>query len=560
MIGLILIGTGITMLSRSQGDQSKVTAQKVRADGLTGTEAGLTIVQDLLNTVRVMATQPSNCTSGDCWQTAKIATAPSTSLQKSLAYSNASAACNSGSTDGISKQVSEFARLGGLSASIASALSKTDASGTGWNDIENNRSYRVVSYQYEKATNTSTANPILGQGILTLEGRFRKTADASVADNSESRNRLVVSVPVYPSYPVAFTRTTAPALWISQGGIEDDNQTSGIKESSPTYGSGSNFQGDVVMSDATAFDDSTATLRAKLECYINSKKIEQPTGGVTPTYRSQFFSSLKFPSLPDMPTNLPASQQDIEITGEGTFPRTENGKIGGKIIDTPTTRNINGKDVQMYEYTVKNIDLNGKTVTIDPKYRVVFYVKGNISTNGSGGIQRDCSADRTTCLPTGLQIYAYNSSKDSNAQICLKGKENLEAFIFAPDYALGIQNKTTNFIGAMWGKSWGKISGCSENNQTAIIQGARWDDLIVNLKPAPLEELPQIGQVLTWCEESIDQTTATDCNKPGMPVWKPSPTTNTPTITTAGESSNPLTPSAAPAITTVNNSNANTAK
>ncbi|ELP52288.1 hypothetical protein domain protein [Microcystis aeruginosa TAIHU98] len=85
LIGLILMGTGITVMMRVQGNQSKVIAQKARADSLTSSEAGLARVQDLLNSIRVMAKVDSNCTSGDCWQTAEVPSGnPSTDLQKDL--------------------------------------------------------------------------------------------------------------------------------------------------------------------------------------------------------------------------------------------------------------------------------------------------------------------------------------------------------------------------------------------------------------------------------------------------------------------------------------------
>jgi hypothetical protein len=41
LIGLILMVTGMTMMMRAQGDQSKVIAQKARADSLTSSEAGV---------------------------------------------------------------------------------------------------------------------------------------------------------------------------------------------------------------------------------------------------------------------------------------------------------------------------------------------------------------------------------------------------------------------------------------------------------------------------------------------------------------------------------------
>ncbi|MFM7717290.1 MAG: hypothetical protein ACKO7A_32670, partial [Microcystis sp.] len=84
LIGVIIMGTGITVMMRVQGDQSKVIAQKARADALRSAETGVARVQDLLNSIRVMATVPSNCTSGDCWERAEVVTNLSPNLQRDL--------------------------------------------------------------------------------------------------------------------------------------------------------------------------------------------------------------------------------------------------------------------------------------------------------------------------------------------------------------------------------------------------------------------------------------------------------------------------------------------
>jgi hypothetical protein len=123
------------------------------------------------------------------------------------------------------------------------------------------------------------------------------------------------------------------------------------------------------------------------------------------------------------------------------------------------------------------------------------------------------------CKPTNLQIFAYNNRTvlgSADPQICLKGGETIQAFIFAPAYSIG---KTGNgaFTGAVWGKNWGKIQNCGSNNGAiAVTQGAEWSELIQDLKPAPLASLPQIGSVATWCEESVN-TSSSQC-VPSLPV------------------------------------------
>ncbi|MDB9544861.1 hypothetical protein PN472_17245 [Microcystis aeruginosa CS-1036] len=481
LIGLILMVTGITMMMRAQGDQSKVIAQKARADALRSSEAGVTRVQDLLNSVRVMAKFNSNCPSGDCWQTAQVVPTPSPGLQKDLKKLYTAASCsNTNAAATLSAKIDELRGL----------------SGGQWFDLGNNRYYRVVNYVYLDDTKKTPPPDGLGWGVLTLEGLSLKSAATDLTnininrdsgDNAASRNRVVVTIPILPSRPLAFTRTTVPALWIREGATEDLSQTSQITVSNPNYSGGAKFQGDVVMSDttvATGFVEETGTLQPNLECYINQNNIQQPEppepAPNTP-YKAQFVG-VPFPNLPRIP-GLSLG----DLTSSETFPR---------LGDTPSPNGV-------YEYIVDNINLSSGKITITPGQRVVFYVRGDIN----GVIEHDCSSvsPPTVCNPGNLQIYANNELASTAPQICLRVGQNqrLEAFIFAPDYSLG---KTGNgdFVGAAWGKNWGKISTCASNSgAVAVTQGVEWTDLIQNLKPNPLNTLPQLGKIANWFEEPI---------------------------------------------------------
>ncbi|NCR40780.1 MAG: hypothetical protein GPJ21_13410 [Microcystis aeruginosa W13-11] len=485
LIGLILMVTGITMMIRAQGDQSKVIAQKSRADALRSVEAGVTRVRDLLNSVRVMATVYSNCQSGeDCWQTAEVPSGnPSTNLQRDLKKLAIATACGNPSRDNEiahkilapTEQRAENPGLGDL------------ASGQ-WFDLGNNRYYRVVGYNFN---NTNPPPNGLGWGVLTLEGLSRTGATTNLTiddDNAASLNRVVVSIPILPSLPLAFTRTTVPALWISEGATENVGQTSQITVGSPDYSGGANFQGDVVMSGTTVNSinlnvEPTATLQPELECFISTNKIQQPTPAANPypPYKAQFVGVF-FPDLPPIPEGIP----DLgNLTSSETFHRPG---------DTPSPSGV-------YEYIVNNINLSGSDkITITPGQRVVFYVKGNIN----GAIEHNCGTT-TGCKPSNLQIYANNELNSTAPQICLTGNQTLQAFIFAPDYSLG-KTGTGAFVGAAWGKSWGKIPGCaSPDGAVAVTQteGVEWTDLITNLRPAPVNTLPQLGKIANWFEEPI---------------------------------------------------------
>jgi hypothetical protein len=471
LIGLILMVTGITMMMRVQGDQSKVIAQKARADALRSSEAGVTRVQDLLNSVRVMAKFNSNCPSGDCWQTAQVVPTPSPGLQKDLKKLYTAASCsNTNAAATLSAKIDELRGL----------------SGGQWFDLGNNRYYRVVGYNFD---DTNPPPDGLGWGVLTLEGlSLSPQGDPNNidGDNAASRNRVVVTIPIFPSPPLAFTRTTVPALWVSEGAMVSGEDSA-------------DFQGDVV----------------NLECDVNGNDIKQPPSAPNPPYKAQFIDNtiVPFPNLPEPPTSPPPplGQQNLALTSSETFPR---------LGDTPSPNGV-------YEYIVDNISLDdGEAITITPGERVVFYVKGNID----GAIEHDCSSVSapTVCKPGNLQIYANNELASTAPQICLKGDQRLEAFIFAPDYSLG-KSGTGAFVGAAWGKNWGKISGCvSADDAVAVTQGVEWTELITNLKPSPsaldaaARDLPQLGKIANWCEEPIDTTGASKC-VPTFPTASPSP-------------------------------------
>ncbi|MCA2811715.1 MAG: hypothetical protein IM477_03855 [Microcystis sp. M090S1] len=470
LIGLILMVTGMTMMMRAQGDQSKVIAQKARADSLTSSEVGLARVQDLLNSVRVMATVDRNCTSGDCWQNAEVVANPSTNLQKHLRklVDAASSCSNPNAAATLTAKIDE---LRGLSADE-------------WVALDNNRYYRVVGYNFDD-TNPPPGGG-LGWGVLTLEGRSRKSAatdltktlpDIDSDDNAASRNRVVVTIPIGDAPLPAFNRETVPALWISEGTANDGAAI---------------FEGDVVEELVSP------------ECENKQDKIKNPTDEPDPPYTAQFVD-VPFPNLPLIPTGLPSDQNIPLLNTSQTFPRKN---ADGAIIDTPSTRTIDGKSVQVYEYIVNNINLSGSDkITITPGQRVAFYVKGNIN----GAIEHDCSSvsPPTVCEPGNLQIYAYNDPSSANPQICLKGTQTLQAFIFAPDYSLGKTDNGT-FIGAAWGKNWGEITDCpSSIGAVAVTQGVEWAELSPNLKP----EFPQLDKIANWCEEPINTDAgASECD------------------------------------------------
>ena len=284
LIGLIMMGTGMTMILRAQGDQSKVVAQNARADSLRSSESGAARVQDLLNSVRVMATVDSDdCTSGDCWQTAQVPSGnPSNNFQRRLKELDIATACGNPS---LSDEIDNKIRAPQNQRAENPGL--RDLASLQWFNLNDNRYFRVIKYDWREDI---TSQGFVGLGVLTLEGRSRKSAETDLAntdlnrdrnDNAASRNRVVVTIPILPSLPLAFTRPTVPALWVSEGATENAGATGQITVGSADYSGGAEFQGDVVMSGTTVNNidlnvEPTATLRPDLECFINTNKIQQP--------------------------------------------------------------------------------------------------------------------------------------------------------------------------------------------------------------------------------------------------------------------------------------------
>jgi Tfp pilus assembly protein PilX len=462
MIGLVILTIGIGMIGRTQGDQSRVTTQKIKADSLSVAEMAVTQVQQLIDENRPLSMRDSTN-----WSNSEVQTALGAAIDARQANS-----CNNSNSDSSSTSTTE-------STSILSSISSI--AGANWTNLPNNRSYRLVNYDY-----SGTEGRIEGfvedrastKAYATLDGR-------AGANQGLAQSRLEVEIPVKSQKSRIFADNSIPGLWLAEGTTDDLTNPVG---NDGTYTGGANFKSNVVMSDRCSYSE---VQQRAITNFITENRI---TGG----YNARFVTE-KFPELPAIPTNLPTDRQNLSLTSDMTFPRS---------TDEPPTRKrtIGSPDyVPVYEYIVTNINLSGGTnITITPGKKVIFYVQGDISSTSNGGIKHDCSLAETgvTCEPTNFQIFAYNTSNSNNPQICLKGNSRLDAFIFAPDYLIG-KTGTGEYYGGIWGKSWGKIANCGSNTSvTAVVQKGQWSSLYNDLKPA--DPLPKIGQVTNWREVPIN--------------------------------------------------------
>ena len=154
----------------------------------------------------------------------------------------------------------------------------------------------------------------------------------------------------------------------------------------------------------------------------------------------------------------------------------------------------------MYEYSVPGaVNLhNNSSLTITPGKKVVFYLDGNIPKGGD--INHDCTAynaasPATLCKPTDFQIFGYGPA---GSQICRNGNNYLEAFIFAPNYEVGVAGSgggAGGIKGSVWINDWSNGSGCGSNTSNIVVeQTANWNEL--GLKPRNLP--PKIAPTALW--------------------------------------------------------------
>jgi hypothetical protein len=235
---------------------------------------------------------------------------------------------------------------------------------------------------------------------------------------------------------------------------------------------------------------------------------------------------LDFPTLPTPPTTFQPGHTLGNITGGAL--------ILPRATDTPVTKNINGYQVQVYEYKVTSIDLNGngKSITITPGKKVIFYLERDISTSGQGNITHNCTGyvslgsltpySTTTVFPipnstnplnedcktSNVQIYGYakdgltgTGAVDTDPSICLNGNGFLQALILGPTYKAGVAGAGTSggFKGSVWVNEWSNGgNSCGSNTSNVVIeQTTTWGELVA-LGLIPKNLAPTLAPISAW--------------------------------------------------------------
>jgi hypothetical protein len=462
IIGLAMMSMGAVMLARSRSDTSRAVAQKNTMVGMGVTEAGIAQYQQLMQKNENLAYYPTcindpetpNGTACDAQSWKNVASLPE--IQ----------ACETGDLNTIEAKAS-----------------------TGWQAVDpsdpKKGQYRLAGYTYKYFPDPTNRDPgtlvagvgtAPGQGTLVIDGRAADNLDPSnsSARDAVSTSRVEVTIPVEPRQLTG----SVPGVWLTEGGTGGNNRV----------------QGDVLIND----------------CGVNLTDVR--VTGSDPTTGEAYgarYTTMQFPDLPTMPTltGTPRAHHILGVlSGEDyTFPRTGD-------IPIDVTRTVNGTTVteKVYEYIVDSIDLQSgnKTIIVDAdrllpagtRARVVFYLKGSI--NKGGEILHACpTTPGSTCKPTDFQIYGYGTLNGPSAsyEMCLIGNNQLEAFILAPNYSVGIAG-TGVIEGSIWAKQWSNGSGCGAmSSQIVVEQTARWQDLGLTPENIP----PTIKPATDWKQKEV---------------------------------------------------------
>lgn len=509
-LGFIILLVVATLLMRSQGDQMTATAQKATARNLSSTETGITRVQSLLNTWRVLPniTLANIGASSSSWQGVFTASPSNSCLPPGASNPTSGYRLNEWITleNGDKFKITEYtykpdsytlsdgssgprdtAQIDGsftIPASNSSTVTVTVNSPANYvvsgssvsghiQGIQGTLSNDAGAYKFKRRytagadTTISSAETfypdnIPGVATLKLEGK--------VDIDSTANNAIEVSIPVTQTTPssIAF-----PGLWVKGGAIPSNNE----------------IKGNLLVSGCSANIGGTIA---------GGQRFANP--------------NIVFPDLPTRPTsNFNDLTNKTIPVGETNSNKmyVENGVVTAKEGSITFPSSIVGETsviedgVEVYKYRMNAINL-ARDIVITPGKKVIFYVEGNIDT-GSKEITHNYSTK-----PTNFQIFGYGTSIGDPLQphFCMHGSGATYGFLFAPDYNVGIAGAGGNagFVGSVWARQWnphpGGISSCGSNTgNTVVTQTADWTDLGSALAPKNIP--PKTAPITAWTRQEV---------------------------------------------------------
>jgi hypothetical protein len=438
MIGLVLIVASLAIVASSHNSQKNASAQKSTAEGLAIAETGVTRILDLINQNRYVSMFP------DC-----------------ISRNSSTGACNDASTTPKPKSwatITSFPSVTVCGSSGSPTDVQTVASTQSWVNVNgSNTQYRLINYQY-----SPTVGVTPGTASLTIEGRVNN----DTANNSTSR--LEIKIPVEPG-PIA--TEGVPGVWLVTG----------------STGSNNKIQGDTLINDCTV----TQTQLDAMNDPSNGTIVG--TDPVTGQPYEAKHTAMTFPDLPTKPSpflntlNIPNG-----TSGVITLPCTTTPCNYSTASTVADRANANG----VYEYSANDLKLQtgSSKLIITPGRKVTIYLEGEI--DGNTEMVHNCTGV-TGCKATDFQIYGYAVKTTTPAftpQLCLIGNNELEAFIYAKEYTVGVGG-TGVIRGTIWADAWSTSGGCGSNTSNIVVeQSARWSDLGLQPKNTP----PLLRNISSW--------------------------------------------------------------
>lgn len=412
-MGLVMLLVGMTMVARSNTDQSIASAQKLSGQSLATAEGGVNRVLSLLNL-------PDNA-----YLLGHPALTPygydpiNSNTHKT--YLGADQIQNNGDEEisavdtwstpppeGGCRQTARPLPADLLTGSIGASDSLTEK-------------YEVKAYRFNPTTKT---------GALLVEGTLED------AENSpRSASRVVVKVQVRQKVQ----SRTFPGLYGSRDINLDNNDV--LKVIGDNGASANVICKDCVVNDPVNDCTYGRPTQNGARGAINANANGFVDGGV-------YLGNPKLPPVPTPPADtICSSNVECQINlGTTLDPRA--------IPSLPRAQDTaNHKAGTPYHYVVDNIDLDSRVLTINTTSDPVrLYVRGNIILNGNGGI-------RHTGEPGRLAIFGRPADRDDrNDQIFVLsgGAQSTNLFIYAPDAITGINGGSSDpdILGAVWVKRW----------------------------------------------------------------------------------------------------------
>jgi hypothetical protein len=503
LIGLVLTGTAVTMIAKSQQQRGTAVAQSNASKSGNFAELGVNQYLDFLNNNRILLTYPA------CVGTlTSTGACPDTGDTKSWANVASAGILPVAPEEGNTCQVSS-----NLNQTPATQIARkwANSGSSGWKPIQSGQ-YRLVSYQY---TPKGAAGTAPGEGKLVIEGRSLAQGDDPTRNAS---TRLAVTIPVNISL-FDPSGDSFPGVWA--GDFKISNNPTVNANVWDTHACLPNAQ---AMPSANVAKLPVNPLVVVSDTNNGNKELYQLGDAAVLKEKKQSFPELPNHNQYVVPTGVHINQLPCPY-GENlneSFPRnTDVDKEGRQYGAAPENATYLYR-VCRDATTGTSLQVNHANLTLGRSgmEKLVFYVDGNINVAALGNITVLPPGNSKTIFyvapegwvniesnanlglisnPTAIQFYIY--AKDggmasstmtpqttSKAQsVYIHGNGSFYAFVFAPFANVNV-GSTGDVAGALWAKSY-ESSGNGKVFQSIFST----EELEIVEQP-----FPTLGEVSKW--------------------------------------------------------------